>query len=129
MTTTKTALYCEGCEDTTVPLNDKGYCPLCCEAACAGANGDAVGLPPQLPVDPFQARLALERASATSPFIRAMFRLARGCSECGKTVPQMGRSEMTLHVFGPRSTIMIGCEGYHTSLYRAAAKIMRGETV
>jgi len=108
--------YCEGCERDGLPLSRAGYCAECTEAACATANGAAVGYPTSLVNDDELAAVSV-RAPGTL-FSATVLSLLTVCPECGIRYPSAAG-----HILHRTGAVLVGCQGYYTS----AARVMLEE--
>lgn len=125
---------CPGC-GTGHPITPTGHCPACAATACSEGDGDRVGLPSVPEVDVGRA-IELVRRHFKDPILLltdpvccpVCAHVTPACPECGHSLSGMDGEEVDLHVFTEGGTVLVGCEGFHTPLLRAAAVCIRHMT-
>lgn len=128
MTTHK---YCLQCGTSLARLIQgllpSGYCVNCAREACGEGDGERVGLPP-VPEDSrdeviVYARHVLEDDESET--------ITNGladwgyCGECDRDTSRMPTDDES-HII-VQDVVLIGCEGYHTPVFRWLALLWSGE--
>jgi hypothetical protein len=122
-TTTETRIdECVRCQDYGT-VNQLGYCWRCIEVACAGGDGESVGLPvvPEDELDAAIAWAAEHIKDHNSECDHCLFcqLLDDACGECGTETIAMGVDDE--HHITVDAYVMTCCEGFHTPAIRWAA--------